>query len=46
MAKFFCTECGNELHDENLNFCDKCGAKIEKSSNNTNKLFCHNAVKR
>ena len=39
MAKFFCTECGNELHDENLNFCDKCGAKIDKSSNNNNS-FC------
>lgn len=34
MGKFFCTECGNEIHDDNLNFCDKCGAKIVKPTNN------------
>lgn len=38
MGKFYCTECGNELQDESLNFCDKCGAKIEKSTNDTS--FC------
>lgn len=38
MGKFFCTECGNEIHDENTNYCDKCGAKLVKPSSKNNTI--------